>query len=64
MPNYKFEVIMALSDVIDIEADNMYEAEQMAREEAEAYYPVAPAGYSLSWDNIDMVLIDSDDEEW
>ena len=64
MANYEFEIIMALSDLIDVQADNVYEAENLAKEMAESYYPVTPAGYSLPWDNIDIVLIDSDGEDW
>jgi hypothetical protein len=63
MGTYKFEAVMAVCDVFDIEADSYHEAEALAREEAEFYYPVAPQGFALSWDNIDIVCIDEPDEE-
>ena len=64
MANYQFEAIMAVSEIIDVEADNSAEAYAQAREIADSYYPVAPEGYSLPWDNIDVILIDSDGEDW
>ena len=64
MGNYQFEVNFTLSELIDVEADSYDEAMDMVRDEADAYYPVAPQGYSLSWDDIRIDLIDSDGEDW
>ena len=61
---YKFEIIAAVSDVFDIEADSYDEA--MAEAEAigaDGYYPVGPMGYSFSWDNVDVVCIEEPDDE-
>lgn len=57
MGTYQFEMIASVSDIIEVEADSFDEAESMARNEADAYYPVAPAGYSFSWDNVDLECI-------
>lgn len=62
MANYEFEIIMAMSDLIDIEADSEHEAMGLARERAEEYTALVPDGYSMPWDNIDVMLISSDEE--
>lgn len=60
---YQFEISMSFNDVIEIEADSYHEAEGAAREEADAYYPVYPQGFSGNWDYVDVVCIDEPDEE-
>lgn len=64
MANYQFEVVMAVSELIDVEADDYSEAYDEATRIAESdFYCVAPEGYSIPWDNVDVVMIDSDEEE-
>lgn len=63
MGSYKFEISMSFNDVIEIEADSYVDAENQAREEADAYYPVYPAGFAGSWDYVDVVCIDEPDED-
>ncbi len=64
MANYQFEVRFSLSDIVDVEADSLAEAEDECRQVMEGYYPVAPAGYSIPWDNDEFDLISSDGEDW
>lgn len=63
MGEYQFEVQMGFTDVIDVEADSYDEAVQIARRDAEDYYVVAPAGWSLPWDDIEVDCISEPDEE-
>ena len=63
MGTYQFEVMMGFTDVIEIDADSYEEAVEVARREAEDYYPVYPAGFSGSWDDIEVVCIQEPDEE-
>ena len=65
MANYQFEIVMAVSEIIDVEADDYNEACNQARYVAEGdYYCVTPEGYSIPWDNVDYQCIDSDAEDW
>lgn len=67
MGEYQFEVIMSYSDIVTVEADSYDEALSLAQEEADSYYPVAPAGFSDAWDNVEVTCIsepdDSEDED-
>lgn len=63
MGEYQFEFIASVSDIIDVEADSYDEAVALAREEAEAFYAVAPQGYSIPWDNIDIDCISEPEDE-
>ena len=63
MGKYQFEVQMGFTDVIDVEADSYEEAIVSARRDAEDYYVVAPAGFSLPWDDIEVDFISGPDEE-
>jgi hypothetical protein len=63
MGNYQFEITMGFSDIIDVEADSYDEAVEIARREAEDYYVVAPAGFSLPWDDVQADCISEPDEE-
>ena len=64
MANYQFELIMALSDLVDVEADSKEEAIAEAESLAEEYSALVPDGYSIPWDNVDVILINSDAEDW
>ena len=64
MPNYEFEIVLSLSDLIDVEADNVQDAMAEAERIANEYQAVLPAGYGYPWDNIDVQLINSDGDDW
>jgi hypothetical protein len=63
MGEYQFEISMVVSDVITVDADSYDEAESLAHEEAQGYYAVTPAGFSVPWDNVDSYMISEPDEE-
>lgn len=63
MGEYQFEMIAAVSDIITVEASSVEEACDLAYAEAEAYYAVAPQGFSIPWDNVDTLLISEPDED-
>ena len=63
MGSYQFEVNFTLSELIDVDADSYDEAMDMAMDEADAFYAVAPQGYSISWDNIDVDCISEPEED-
>lgn len=63
MGEYQFEVSMMVNDVITIEADSYEEAESLAQEKAEEFYPVTPGGFSIPWDDVTVYLISEPDEE-
>jgi hypothetical protein len=64
MGEYQFEVMMGVSELIDIEADSYDEALAQANEIAESgFYCVSPDGYSIPWDSIDVTCIAEPDEE-
>ena len=63
MGEYQFEMAATVSDIITVEADSYDEAYGMAMEEAESYYPVAPAGYSVPWDYVSVDCISEPDED-
>jgi len=54
MAIYKFEVNLTLSELIEVEADSYDEAMDKATEEADAFYAVAPEGWSIPWDYVDL----------
>lgn len=64
MANYEFEVIMATSVLIDVEADSKEEALELATREATAEWQVVGNGFAYPWDNVDVQLINSDAEDW
>lgn len=63
MGEYQFEVQMGFTDIIDVEADSYDEAVEIARRDAEDYYVVAPAGFSVPWDDVDVVCVSEPDED-
>ena len=63
MGEYQFEVQMGFTDIIYVEADSYDEAVEIARRDAEDYYVVAPAGFSVPWDDIEVVCVSEPDEE-
>lgn len=63
MGNYQFEVMFGISDVIDVEAESYESALATARDEANSYYAVSVAGYSMPWDDIEIVCIAEPDED-
>ena len=63
MGEYKFEMIASVSDIITVDADSYDEAYNLAMEEAESYYPVAPQGYSVPWDHVAVDCISEPDED-
>lgn len=63
MGEYQFEMIASISDIVTVDADSYDEACALAQEEAEAWYAVAPAGYSMPWDHVDVQCIAEPDEE-
>lgn len=63
MAMYEFEATMLISDILDIEADSYEEACALAMEEAESYYAVSVAGYSMPWDSVKVDCTVYPDEE-
>ena len=60
---YKFEMVASVSDIVSIYADSYDEAMNLANEEADIWYAVSPAGYSVSWDHVELICIEEPDEE-
>ena len=64
MANYEFEINLTISDMMDIEADNVQEATDLAYRRSTEYQAVMPDGWSMPWDNVDVILVNSDGEDW
>ena len=61
---YKFEMTAAISDIFEVEADSYDDAKAEAEAlGADGYYPIAPEGYSLAWDNVEVVCIEEPADE-
>lgn len=64
MGRYEFEVVLSVSELLDIDADSYDEAMAQANEIAESgFYCVSPDGYSIPWDHADVTCIAEPDEE-
>lgn len=63
MGEYQFEMLATVTDIITVEADSYDEAIDLAREEADSWYAVAPAGYSVNWDNVDIDFVSGPEED-
>lgn len=61
MASYTFEVLMTISELVDVEADNYDEAYELAQQEAEGFYACSPDGFSIPWDNIELIDYDIPD---
>ncbi len=64
MPRYEFEVRFSLSDMVDVEADSLAEAEDECRRVMSGYQAVANDGCGIPWDMDEFDLINSDGEDW
>ena len=63
MGEYQFEMSASISDIITVEADSYDEAYSMAMDEADAWYAVAPQGFSMPWDHVGVDCISEPDED-
>lgn len=63
MGEYQFEMTATITDIITVYADSLDEAESLAQDEADAWYAVAPAGYSVNWDDCQVNLVSEPEDE-
>ena len=64
MARYEFEVRFSLSDMVDIDAESLAEAEDECRRIMDGYQAISSDGWGIPWDNDEFDLISSDGEDW
>ncbi len=64
MARYEFEIRFSLSDMVDIDAESLAEAEDECRRIMEGYQAISNDGWGIPWDMDEFDLISSDGEDW
>ena len=61
MATYSYEVIYSFNDMDDVEAETEQEARELIQE---AWYACSQlSGYSMPWDEIEIVSLELEDED-